>query len=158
MGSGSHNLGLLSECARRKTWSAILRMAGPTPGKDLKGEILFHDQLVVMDRDQQKPQFPLLGVDVAMSNFTIWWTNLDCPPPNISPWPVCGGRIRARGIAVPRSFCHHVFGSYAANMWSRERDMAMLQAPALVPNLSWVAEALPIELPETRSANRSGPH
>jgi DNA-binding transcriptional LysR family regulator len=137
---------LLSELRERNLDLAILRMAGPTPGKDLKGEILFHDPLVVMT-GQHNPWVRRRNIELSDLVDEPWIL----PPPNISVGEFVEQAFRARGLAVPRSSVITSSVHMRHNMLVTGRFVAMLPSAMLrFPTYRGSLKALPIDLPETR--------
>ena len=137
---------LLSELRERNLDLAILRMAGPTPGKDLKGEILFHDPLVVMT-GQHNPWVRRRNIELSDLVDEPWIL----PPPNISVSDFVEQAFRARGLAVPRSSVITSSVHMRHNMLVTGRFVAMLPTAMLwFPTYRGSLKALPIDLPETR--------
>ena len=137
---------LLSELRERNLDLAILRMAGPNPGKDLKGEILFHDPLVVMT-GQNDPWVRRRNIELSDLVDEPWIL----PPPNISVGQLVAEAFRARGLAVPRSSVITSSVHMRHNMLVTGRSLAMPPSAMLqFPTYRGSLKALPIELPETR--------
>ena len=136
---------LLSELRERNLDLAILRMAGPNPGKDLKGEILFHDPLVVMT-GQNNPWVRRRDIELSDLVDEPWIL----PPPNISVGQLVAEAFRARGLAVPRSSVITSSVHMRHNMLVTGRFLAMLPSAMLqFPTYRGSLRALPIEMPET---------
>jgi len=143
--SGSTTL-LFSELRERNLDLAIFRMAGPSPGMDLKGEILFHDPLVVMT-GQDNPWVGRRNIDLSDLMDEPWIL----PPPNLSIGQLVAEAFRARGLAVPRSSVITSSVHMRHNMLVTGRFLAMLPSAMLrFPTYRGSLKALPIELPETR--------
>ena len=137
---------LLSELRERNLDLAILRMAGPTPGKDLKGEILFQDPLVVMT-GQHNPWVRHRNIELSDLVDEPWIL----PPPNISLGQFVEEAFRARGLAVPRSSVITSSVHMRHNMLVTGRFVAMLPSAMLrFPTYRGSLKVLPIDLPETR--------
>jgi DNA-binding transcriptional LysR family regulator len=137
---------LLSELRERNLDLAILRIAGPNPGKDLKAEMLFHDPLVVM-AGQNNPWVRRRNIGLSDLMDQPWIL----PPPNISVGQFVVEAFRARGLAVPRSSVITSSVHMRHNMLVTGRFLAMLPSAMLqFPTYRGSLRALPIELPETR--------
>ena len=136
MVSGSITL-LFSELRERNLDLAISRMTGPSPGKDLKGEILFHDPLVVMT-GQNNPWVRRRNIELSdlVNEF------LDTSATEHFYWPVCGRSIRRPRSCRSKIICHHVFGSHAAQHagYRAIRGHAS-KRHAEVPDLSRIAKS-----------------
>jgi DNA-binding transcriptional LysR family regulator len=143
--SGSTPL-LHSELRDRNLDLAIFRMAGPSPGKDLKGEVLLHDPLVVMT-GQNNPWVGRRKIDLSDLMEEPWIL----PPPEISIGQYVAEAFRARGLTIPRSAVITSSVHLRHNMLVTGRFMAMLPSAMLkFPTYRGSLTALPIELPETR--------
>jgi DNA-binding transcriptional LysR family regulator len=145
MVSGSTTL-LFSELRERNLDLAIFRMVNASPGKDLKGEILFHDPLVVMT-GQHNPWVRRRHIELSDLVDEPWLL----PPPNISIAQLVAEAFRARGLAIPRSSVITSSVHMRHNMLATGRFLAMLPSAMLkFPTYRGSLKALPIELPETR--------
>jgi DNA-binding transcriptional LysR family regulator len=137
---------LLSELLERSLDLAILRMAGPNPGKDLKAEMLFHDPLIVM-AGQNNAWVRRRNLQLSDLVDDPWIL----PPPNISVGQFVAEAFHARGLAVPRSSVITSSVHMRHNMLVTGRFLAMLPSAMLqFPTYRGSLKALPIELPETR--------
>ena len=136
---------LLSELRERNLDLAILRMAGPNPGNDLKADMLFHDPLVVM-AGQNNPWVRRRNIELSDLMDEPWIL----PPPNISVGQLVAEAFRARGLAVPRSSVITSSVHMRHNMLVTGRFLAMLPSAMLqFPTYRGSLRALPIEMPET---------
>ncbi len=145
MASGSI-ASLLSELRERNLDLVISRMVGPRPGKDLKGEILFHDPLAVMT-GQHNPWVRRRNIELADLMDEPWLL----PPPDMAISQFVVEAFRARGLAVPRSAVVTSSVHVRHNMLVTGRYVAMLASAMLkFPTYRGSLKALPIELPETR--------
>jgi DNA-binding transcriptional LysR family regulator len=145
MVNGSTTL-LFSELRERTLDLAISRMAVPGSGKDLKGETLFHDPLVVMT-GQNNPWVRRRNIELSDLVDEPWIL----PPPNMSIGPFVAEAFRARGLAVPRSSVITSSVHMRHNMLATGRFLAMLPSAMLkFPTYRGSLKALPIDLPETR--------
>ena len=137
---------LFQELRERNLDLAISRIAGPTPEKDLKAEILFHDPLVVMTA-QSNPWVRRRNFDLADLLDEPWIL----PPPHVSLGQFVAAAFRARGLAIPRSSVMTASVHMRHNMLATGRFMAMLPRVMLrFPIYRGSLKALPIDLPETR--------
>jgi DNA-binding transcriptional LysR family regulator len=145
MVSGSMAL-LISELRERKLDLVISRMTGPTRGKDLRGEILFHDPLAVMT-GQHSPWVRRRNIELSDLMDEPWLL----PPPDMAISQLVVEAFHARGLAVPRSSVITSSVHMRHNMLVTGRYVAMLPSAMLkFPTYRGSLKALPIELPETR--------
>ena len=145
MVEGSTTL-LFSELRERNLDFVISRMAVPGSGKDLKGETLFHDPLVVTT-GQHNPWARRRNIELSDLVDEPWIL----PPPNVSIGPFVAEAFRARGLDVPRSSVITSSVHMRHNMLVTGRFLAMLPSAMLkFPTYRGSLKALPIELPETR--------
>jgi DNA-binding transcriptional LysR family regulator len=137
---------VLSELRERNLDLVISRMVGPNPGKDLKGEILFHDPLAVMT-GLHNPWVRRRNVELSDLMDEPWLL----PPPDMAISHFVAEAFRARGLAVPRSPVITSSVHMRHNMLVTGRYVAMLPSAMLkFPTYRGSLRALPIELPETR--------
>ena len=137
---------LFSELRERNLDLAICRMASASPGKDFKGEILFHDPLVVMT-GRNNPWVRRRNIDLADLMDEPWIL----PPPDISVGLFIAEAFRARGHAIPRSSVITSSVHMRHNMLVTGRFLAMLPSAMLkFPTYRGSLTGLPVELPETR--------
>jgi DNA-binding transcriptional LysR family regulator len=137
---------LFSELRERKLDLAIFRMASANPGKDLKGEILFHDQLVVMAGEHNRwARRRRINLSDLMDEPWI------LPSPNVSIGQYVAEAFRTRGLTIPRSAVITSSVHMRHNMLVTGRFLAMLPSAMLkFPTYRGSLRALPIDLPETR--------
>jgi DNA-binding transcriptional LysR family regulator len=137
---------LFSELRERNLDLAVFRMMNASPGKDLKGEILFHDPLVVMT-GRHNPWVRRRHIDLSDLVDEPWLL----PPPNILIGELVAEAFRARGLDIPRSSVITSSVHMRHNMLVTGRFLAMLPSAMLqFPTYRGSLRALPIELPETR--------
>jgi DNA-binding transcriptional LysR family regulator len=137
---------LFSELRERNLDLAIFRMASASPGKDFKGEILFHDPLIVMT-GQNNPWVRRRNIELANLMDEPWIL----PPPDISVGLFIAEAFRARGLAIPRSSVITSSVHMRHNMLVTGRFLAMLPSAMLkFPTYRGSLTGLPVELPETR--------
>jgi DNA-binding transcriptional LysR family regulator len=138
---------LFSELRERNLDLAIFRMPNADLGKDLKGEILFRDPLVVMT-GQNNPWVRRRHVDLSDLVDEPWIL----PPPDISIGQYVAEAFRVRGLEIPKSSVITSSVHMRHNMLATGRFMAMLPKVMLrFPTYRGTLKALPIALPETRS-------
>jgi DNA-binding transcriptional LysR family regulator len=143
--SGSTTL-LFSELRERNLDLAIFRMVNARPEKDLKGEILFHDPLVVLT-GQDNPWVRRRHVQLSDLVDEPWLL----PPPDISIGQLIAEAFRTRGLSIPRSSVITSSVHMRHNLLTTGRFLAMLPSAMLkFPTYRGSLKALPIELPETR--------
>jgi DNA-binding transcriptional LysR family regulator len=137
---------LFLELRERNLDLTISRIAGPSPEKDLKAEILFHDPLVVMTA-QTNPWVRRRNFDLADLLDEPWIL----PPPHVFLGQFVAAAFHARGLAVPRSSVMTASVHMRHNMLATGRFMAMLPRVMLrFPIYRGSLKALPIDLLETR--------
>jgi DNA-binding transcriptional LysR family regulator len=137
---------LFSELRERCLDLALFRMANAKPAEDLKGEILFHDPLVVM-AGQNNPWSRRRRVALSDLLDEPWIL----PPPDISIGQFVTEAFRSRGLATPRSSIITSSVHLRHNMMVTGRFLAMLPSAMLrFPTYQGSLRALPIDLPETR--------
>lgn len=137
---------LLSGLRERSLDLAISGMGGATLGKDMKGEILFHDPLVVMT-GQHNPWARRRNIKLSDLMDEPWIL----PAPKTSVGQFVEEAFRARGLAVPRSSVITSSIHMRHNMLITGRFVAMLPSAMLrFPTYRGSLKALPIDLPETR--------
>jgi DNA-binding transcriptional LysR family regulator len=137
---------LFSDLRERNLDLALFRMVSPKPAKDLTGEVLFHDPLVVM-AGQDNPWVRRRHVELSDLLDESWIL----PPPDISIGQFVAEAFRSRGLPVPRSSVITASVHMRHNMMVAGRFLAMLPSAMLkFPTYRGLLRALPIDLPETR--------
>jgi DNA-binding transcriptional LysR family regulator len=137
---------LFSELRERNLDLALFRMASAKPAKDLTGEVLFHDPLVVM-AGQHNPWVRRRHIELSDLLDEPWIL----PPPDISIGQFVAEAFQSRGLPIPRSSVVTASVHMRHNMMVTGRFLAMLPSAMLkFPTYRGSLRALPVDLPETR--------